>query len=240
MINLAVQLWKEIRTRTMRHGLVQEHIRDDIRYVVVDEYQDVNPLQERLVRGLVSSARTCAWSATTTRRSTSGAAARSRTSSRSPTATTACDRSRSTTTSARARASSSSADRSPSGSQPSERLPKAMVAAGNQTWERGDLLALDFRRPGRRGGVDLRPHRGIARARLPRRPLTSSRAACRGRTSRCCSAQSPRTPARSSRSCAARHPVRHQGPEPAVRQPRDPGRRRHVPLHGRRDRRRLI
>jgi DNA helicase-2/ATP-dependent DNA helicase PcrA len=32
---------------------VQNHIRDDIRYVVVDEYQDVNPLQERLVRSLV-------------------------------------------------------------------------------------------------------------------------------------------------------------------------------------------
>ena len=31
---------------------VQRHIRKDIRYVVVDEYQDVNPLQERLVRGL--------------------------------------------------------------------------------------------------------------------------------------------------------------------------------------------
>ena len=29
---------------------VRSHIRDDIRYVVVDEYQDVNPLQERLVR----------------------------------------------------------------------------------------------------------------------------------------------------------------------------------------------
>ena len=34
-------------------GRVQEHVRDDIKYVVVDEYQDVNPLQERLVRGLV-------------------------------------------------------------------------------------------------------------------------------------------------------------------------------------------
>ena len=32
--------------------IVRRHIRDDIRYVVVDEYQDVNPLQERLVRGL--------------------------------------------------------------------------------------------------------------------------------------------------------------------------------------------
>src|SRR6476659_176125 len=32
---------------------VQDHIERDIRYVVVDEYQDVNPLQERLVRDLV-------------------------------------------------------------------------------------------------------------------------------------------------------------------------------------------
>lgn len=29
------------------------HIRDDVRYVVVDEYQDVNPLQEKLIAGLV-------------------------------------------------------------------------------------------------------------------------------------------------------------------------------------------
>src|SRR5947208_16564867 len=34
-------------------GRVQDDIRNDSRYVVVDEYQDVNPLQERLVRGLV-------------------------------------------------------------------------------------------------------------------------------------------------------------------------------------------
>lgn len=32
---------------------VVRHIREDIRYVVVDEYQDVNPLQERLVASLV-------------------------------------------------------------------------------------------------------------------------------------------------------------------------------------------
>lgn len=32
---------------------VLAHIRDDIKYVVVDEYQDVNPLQERLVASLV-------------------------------------------------------------------------------------------------------------------------------------------------------------------------------------------
>lgn len=32
---------------------VVRHIREDIRYVVVDEYQDVNPLQERLIAALV-------------------------------------------------------------------------------------------------------------------------------------------------------------------------------------------
>lgn len=31
---------------------VQDHVKNDIKYVVVDEYQDVNPLQERLVAGL--------------------------------------------------------------------------------------------------------------------------------------------------------------------------------------------
>ena len=41
------------RTRTRTPAAFSDHIRDDIRYVVVDEYQDVNPLQERLVRGLV-------------------------------------------------------------------------------------------------------------------------------------------------------------------------------------------
>ena len=37
---------------TPAHALLQ-HVRNDVRYVVVDEYQDVNPLQERLIRGLV-------------------------------------------------------------------------------------------------------------------------------------------------------------------------------------------
>ena len=52
MINLAVQFLEgDARRGRRRAGIVQEHIRDDIRYVVVDEYQDVNPLQERLVAG---------------------------------------------------------------------------------------------------------------------------------------------------------------------------------------------
>lgn len=32
---------------------VQRHVRESIRYVIVDEYQDINPIQERLIRGLV-------------------------------------------------------------------------------------------------------------------------------------------------------------------------------------------
>ena len=54
-----------------------------LRHLIVDEYQDVNPAQERLIE-LLDRARTssCASSATTTRRSTSGAARTSPTSSR--------------------------------------------------------------------------------------------------------------------------------------------------------------
>lgn len=60
--------------------VILDHIRNDIKYVVVDEYQDVNALQEKLVAGLTSSVPTSAWSVTTTRQSTSGAAAKSPTS----------------------------------------------------------------------------------------------------------------------------------------------------------------
>ncbi|WUH99275.1 ATP-dependent helicase [Spirillospora sp. NBC_00431] len=33
-------------------GALVRHVRDNIRYVVVDEYQDTNPIQEKLIRGL--------------------------------------------------------------------------------------------------------------------------------------------------------------------------------------------
>ena len=39
-----------------------------------------------------------------------------------------------------------------------------MVAAGHQTWERGDSCALSFDDAKRRSGLDLRPYRGDARA----------------------------------------------------------------------------
>ena len=48
MLELAVELLEADATASA----LLHHIRDDVRYVVVDEYQDVNPLQERLVRGL--------------------------------------------------------------------------------------------------------------------------------------------------------------------------------------------
>ncbi len=54
MINLAVQFLEADPDADEEAAGVQQHIHDDIRYVVVDEYQDVNPLQERLVRGLIS------------------------------------------------------------------------------------------------------------------------------------------------------------------------------------------
>jgi DNA helicase-2/ATP-dependent DNA helicase PcrA len=53
MINLAVHYLEGDPYEDDDYVRVQEHVRDPIKYVVVDEYQDVNPLQERLVRGLV-------------------------------------------------------------------------------------------------------------------------------------------------------------------------------------------
>lgn len=53
MINLVVQLLEADPSVDADAKVVQTHVREDIRYVVVDEYQDVNALQERLVAGLV-------------------------------------------------------------------------------------------------------------------------------------------------------------------------------------------
>jgi DNA helicase-2/ATP-dependent DNA helicase PcrA len=53
MINLAVSLLDADPDEDEGARAVLNHIRDDIKYVVVDEYQDVNALQERLVAGLV-------------------------------------------------------------------------------------------------------------------------------------------------------------------------------------------
>jgi DNA helicase-2/ATP-dependent DNA helicase PcrA len=126
---------------------VQDHIRKDIRYVVVDEYQDVNPLQERLVRSLVRfGANLCVvgdddqtiyqWRGSQVSNIVSFAA-------RNPGVlqVTLDDNFRSSK--GVVEVGRSIAERIPS----RERLPKAMIAAGHQTWERGDLLALTFDDP---------------------------------------------------------------------------------------------
>jgi DNA helicase II / ATP-dependent DNA helicase PcrA len=129
------------------YARVQDHIKNDIRYVVVDEYQDVNPLQERLVRGLVRfGANLCVvgdddqtiyqWRGSQV--------------SNIITFDRRYDDVRQVTLDDNFRSSRgvvelgrSVAERIAAG----ERLPKAMVAAGHQLWERGDLLALTFDDP---------------------------------------------------------------------------------------------
>lgn len=51
MLELAVELLEADATDHQASALLH-HVRTDVRYVVVDEYQDVNPLQERLIRTL--------------------------------------------------------------------------------------------------------------------------------------------------------------------------------------------
>lgn len=144
LINLAVQFLEGDEDGDEDIARVRSHIRDDIRYVVVDEYQDVNPLQERLVRGLTQfGANLCVvgdddqtiyqWRG-----------------SEVSNIVTFADRYagvRQVTLAENFRSSEgvvevgrSTAERIPAGS----RLPKAMVRAGHQTWERGDLIARDF------------------------------------------------------------------------------------------------
>ena len=126
---------------------VQDHIKEDIKYVVVDEYQDVNPLQEQLVRGLVQfGANLCVvgdddqtiyqWRGSqvsnivTFERRYAGVQQ-----------VTLDDNFRSSQ--GVVELGRSVTERIPAG----DRLPKAMVAAGHQEWERGDLLALTFDDP---------------------------------------------------------------------------------------------
>jgi DNA helicase-2/ATP-dependent DNA helicase PcrA len=144
MINLVVQLLEADPLEEEDARVVQAHLRDETRYVVVDEYQDVNALQERLVAGLVQfGANLCVvgdddqtiyqWRG-----------------SQVSNIITFADRHfgvKQVTLADNFRSSKgvvelgrSVAERIPD----SERLAKAMVSADNQTWERGDLLALTF------------------------------------------------------------------------------------------------
>ena len=134
---------------------VQRHIRKDIRFVVVDEYQDVNPLQERLVKGLAQfGANLCVvgdddqtiyqWRGSEVRNIVTF-----RDRYDGVRQVTLDDNFRSTE--GVVEVGRSVAELIPSG----RRLPKAMVASGHQQYERGDVLALEFRGSRCRGSVDL-------------------------------------------------------------------------------------
>ena len=147
MINLAVQLLEGDPAEDAEAALVQRHIHDDIRYVVVDEYQDVNPLQERLIRGLVQfGANLCVvgdddqtiyqW-----RGSEVGNIVTFKTRYEGVRQVTLDDNFRSSE--GVVEVGRSVAELIPLGA----RLPKAMVASGHQNFDRGDLLAVDFADP---------------------------------------------------------------------------------------------
>ena len=144
LINLAVSYLETDPEEDPNARVIQDHIRDDISYVVVDEYQDVNSLQERLVAGLTRfGANLCVvgdddqtvyqWRGSQV--------------SNIVTFRDRYDGVRQVTLADNFRSSKgvvelarSVAERIPDG----ERLAKAMVSAENQQWERGDLLALTF------------------------------------------------------------------------------------------------
>ena len=147
MIHLAVQLLEgdlDDPDTGSEAKLVQDHIVADIRYVVVDEYQDVNPLQERLIKGLTRfGANLCVvgdddqtiyqWRGSEVSNIVTFA-------NRYPDV-------RQVTLAENFRSSDGIVDVGRSVAElisSGNRLPKAMVAAGHQSYERGDLLALDF------------------------------------------------------------------------------------------------
>ena len=145
MINLAVQFLEGEEGEDK--NAVQRHIRKDIRFVVVDEYQDVNPLQERLVKGLTQfGANLCVvgdddqtiyqW-----RGSEVSNIVTFRDRYDGVRQVTLDDNFRSTE--GVVEVGRSIAELIPTG----RRLPKAMVASGHQQYERGDVLALEFSDP---------------------------------------------------------------------------------------------
>ena len=147
MINLVVQYLEADPAQDDDARTVQDHMRDDIRYVVVDEYQDVNSLQERLVEGLVQfGANLCVvgdddqtiyqWRG-----------------SQVSNIVTFADRHadvEQVTLADNFRSSEGVVELGKSVAElipVSQRLAKSMVGAGTQTWQRGDLLALTFADP---------------------------------------------------------------------------------------------
>jgi DNA helicase-2/ATP-dependent DNA helicase PcrA len=127
-------------------GPLVRHVRKTVRFVVVDEYQDTNHIQERLIRGLCRfGANLCVvGDDDQTIYQWRGSAV-----SNIQTFTRRYDRVRSVTLDDNFRSTSAvvSLAKSVVESLVSERLAKSMVASGHQTFDRGDLLALEFDSP---------------------------------------------------------------------------------------------
>lgn len=147
MINVAVGLLESAAEDGAAEAVVLHHIESDIRYVVVDEYQDVNPLQERLIRGLTRfGANLCVvgdddqtiyqWRGSEVANIITFADRYAGVEQ-----VTLGDNFRSSR--GIVELGRSVAERIP----PTQRLAKKMVDAGHQSWERGDLLALTFDTP---------------------------------------------------------------------------------------------
>lgn len=146
MILLAVELLEgaESDADDALAAAMTAHIRDEIRFVVVDEYQDVNPLQERLINALTQfGANVCVvgdddqtiyqWRGSEVRNIVTFAQRH--------------DGVRTITLDDNFRSTKGIVDLARSvaeGIPAGQRLAKHMVAAGHQNWTRGDILALDF------------------------------------------------------------------------------------------------
>lgn len=121
---------------------LRSHVRDAVKFVVVDEYQDVNPIQERLIQSLARlGAEICVvgdddqtiyqWRGSDVGQILSF-------SDRYPDVETVTLDDNFRSSAAVVRLGSSIAEVNP------VRLPKQMRAAGHQEFERGDLLAIEF------------------------------------------------------------------------------------------------
>jgi DNA helicase-2/ATP-dependent DNA helicase PcrA len=126
---------------------VQRHVRENLRYVIVDEYQDINPIQERLIRGLTryGAGLYVVGDDDQTIYQWRGSAVEN-----ILTFENRYEDVKRITLNENFRSTGAITDlaRSIIGEIPeSARLDKAMVAAGHQRFERGDLLALECGNP---------------------------------------------------------------------------------------------
>ena len=133
-----------------------------MRYVVVDEYQDTNPIQEKLIERLCRfGANLCVvgdddqtiyqW------RGSAVANILSFVDRKAGVRTVTLD------DNFRSSKGIVALGRDVAALNDPDRLPKNMVAAGHQPYERGDMLASCIRLGRRRGGMDLRADRAAAR-----------------------------------------------------------------------------